>query len=181
MGVVKVMNEFKQSKERSLQEIGFHISRELTMNSEAFPQGEFLVDNVSKRFAIRYIESTKTNNPFALFKYKIILRVFQYSDLGLFELIEDGNTVTSGRGAATAAGALTFGLAGALVGSSGKRKTENTCCHMTVRMLMNDPQSPQINIDFISSEVTKKSILYKEKQKQAQELDAMLHYIASNS
>jgi hypothetical protein len=78
-------------------------------------------------------------------------------------------------------GALTFGIAGAIVGSSGKRKTESTCSNMTVRILVNDLQDPQIDVVFVSSEISKKSVLYKEKQKQAQELIATLNYIVSNA
>lgn len=181
MGAIKELTNFKKSREESLRNEGFQISREFSISCTQYPQGEFLVDDVSKKFAIRYLESKRTNNPFALYKYTPVLRVYKYSDLGPFELSEDGNAISQGRGAATALGGVAFGLVGAMVGSSGKRKIQNTCTSLCVNVAVNDLQSPQLMIEFMNSEVKKDSGLYKEKLQQAQEFIGVLQYIAANS
>lgn len=181
MGVITALKEFKGSKAEVLKENGFQVSREFKVSCEAFPQGEFLVDDVGKRFAIWYIEAIKTKNPFTPYKHSPKFWVVNYSDLGAFELIEDGTVVSQGKGVATAVGALTFGLLGALVGASGKRKSQNICTSMGVRILLNDLQNPQMEIVLISSDIRKDNPYYKEKMKLAQELMAVLNYISNNS
>jgi len=126
------------------------------------PGGGFFIDDVNKIFAI-----SQSGNE----------RIINFADLVAYELNEDGNSIASGKGAATAIGGLAFGTIGALVGSSGERKHQNTCTSLIVRIMVNDLNAPQITIPYIKSEVKKDTPAYRESFENAKELVAILNYI----
>ena len=148
-----------------------HVQDELTSSGfvtskeQKISNMKLLVDEVNKKFAI----TTKKN-----------ARIFDFSDLLDFELNEDGNSITKGKGLATAVGGVTFGVVGALVGSSGKRKSESTCNSMIIRIMVNNLREPQIVIPLIKNmEVKKNSMTYTINRELAKEVVATLVYIQS--
>ncbi len=126
--------------------------------------GKLLVDDNSKKFAL-------------LINGEYIF--YNYSDLIAYELNEDGSTITSGRGLQTAVGAATFGLAGAMVGSSGKRKNEATCTDMRVRLLFDNLHNPQFEIILVHGEIKKNSINYNSAKQKGNEITSTLNYITN--
>jgi len=146
--------------EEQLQQQNFHISKHLKLGI----YNHFYVDDENKKFAVIIGRKGK-------------IRVYNYNDLGAFELSEDGNSIVKGKGLATAVGGLTFGLLGALVGSSGKRKNENTCTSLLVRMMVNDLDNPEVVIQFIVTETKKSSYIYTNAISESKNLIATLNYI----
>lgn len=153
-------NKF-DAAQNQLQSRDFVLSKSISI-----PDGGFFVDDINKKFA------SSQNG---------IIRIFDYTDLGEFELNEDGNSIAQGRGMATAVGGMTFGVMGALVGNSGKRKQQNTCSSLIVRIMVNDLQNPQIIVPYISKEINKKTPLYKELFEKSKEFISVLHYIEKQS
>lgn len=149
-----------KTPEEQLSELDFNISKHLRIGAH----NHFFVDDINKKFAATIGLNGK-------------VRVYNYTDLGAFELNEDGNSIAKGKGLATAIGGLTFGLVGALVGGAGKRKSENTCTSLLVRMMVNDLDSPEIVIPYIVREVKKSHAMYINAISEAKELIATLHYI----
>jgi hypothetical protein len=163
--VVKIKAEKKErvkpkTLEEQLSELEFNISKHLKPGI----YNHFFVDDINKKFAVTIGK-------------KGGIRIYNYRDLGAFELNEDGNSIAKGKGLATAVGGLTFGLAGALIGGAGKRKSENTCNSLLVRMMVNDLDNPQVVVPFIVREVKKSSPRYIKAISEAKNLTATLHYI----
>lgn len=149
-----------KTPEEQLSELEFNISKHQRIGA----CNHFFVDDINKKFAV----TVGTKNQ---------VKVFNYADLGAFELNEDGNSIAKGKGLATAVGGLTFGLVGALVGGAGKRKSENTCTSLLVRMMVNDLDNPEVVIPFIVREVKKSNAMYINAISEAKNLIATLHYI----
>jgi hypothetical protein len=146
--------------EQQLTEQNFNISKHLKLGI----YNHFYVDDENKKFAVTIGRKGK-------------IRIYNYTDLGAFELNEDGNSIAKGKGIATAIGGLTFGLVGALVGGAGKRKSENTCTSLLVRMMVNDLDNSEVVIPFIVREVKKSNAMYINAISEAKSLIATLHYI----
>ena len=106
-------------------------------------------------------------------------KVYQYSDLLNFALVEDGNTITSGGVGSALAGGFVFGPVGAIVGGiTGKRKSVPTCHKMQVIINVNDLQKPTLYIDLLKKEVQKTSKEYNAAFRTAQELLSALEIIS---
>jgi len=151
-----------------LQENGFTVSKEIQTTPGIFKTW-FLVDDVNKKFAIAF-ESTPSDT-----------KIYSYLDIIDFELNEDGNSIAQGKGFATAVGAATFGLAGAMVCAAGKRKTKGTCTTLDIRIMLNDLQSPQAVVSFIHREIKKDSPAYTAQLEVAKEVMATLSYIQNQA
>ena len=64
-----------------------------------------------------------------------------------------------------------------MIGAAGKRKNQNTCTSLVVRIRVNDLDNPEIMISFITSETKKDGSLYKHSLAEANKLIAILNYI----
>ncbi len=97
-------------------------------------------------------------------------KVYNYSDIVDFELLEDGESVASGGlGRALVGGAL-FGGAGAVVGAvTGKKKAKGVCTSLKLKITVNDFNNPAVYINFITASTKKNSFLYKTVMDDAQE------------
>ncbi|MEK5070553.1 SHOCT domain-containing protein [Sporosarcina sp. FSL K6-1508] len=89
-------------------------------------------------------------------------KVFNYSDIVDFELLEDGESVTQGGlGRALVGGAL-FGGAGAVVGGvTGKRKNKAICNSLKIKVTLRDVNNPLIYITFLNTATKKDGFMYK--------------------
>lgn len=151
----------KLTVEEQIKKANFNIDKYLKLGMHS----HFFVDDINKKFAVGV--GGKTGQ----------VKIYNYNDLGEFELNEDGNSIVKGKGLATAVGGLTFGLLGAMVGASGNRKNQNTCTSLVVRIRVNDLDSPEVMIPFITTETKKDSSLYAHLLKEAKGLIAVLNYI----
>lgn len=130
-----------------------------------YGNGKLLIDSKNKTFGIKRMFKTDT---------------YYFDDLIDYELYEDGSSITKGKGLATAVGGATFGLLGALVGASGKRKSKPTCISMGINIYLNSYNSPRENIQLIASETNKSSATYSNAQRIANDIIANLQYIDNN-
>ncbi|MCI8308934.1 MAG: SHOCT domain-containing protein [Clostridia bacterium] len=91
------------------------------------------------------------------------IRIYEYSDIVSFELIEDGNTITKGGTARAVLGGALFGDAGAIAGGvTARRKSSSTCSKLQIKITLNSLSNPVVYINFIETEYRKDSVLGKE-------------------
>ncbi|MGV8149654.1 MAG: hypothetical protein ACLKAK_07100 [Alkaliphilus sp.] len=156
----------KLTRETQFKEEGFTVSKEQFAGGHPLLPYTLYVDDISKKFSFSRDDK---------------LTFFSFSDLLGFELNEDGETITKGKGLATVAGAVTFGVVGALVGASGKKKNSSICTSMIVRLQINNLNEPQIVLPFISSNTKKSNFIYRTALENAKDLVATFTYIESKN
>lgn len=110
-------------------------------------------------------------------------KVYNFSDLNSFELLEDDSSVISGGvGLALAATALTGSyIAGAVGGIVGKKKTKKVIESMVIKMNINDFDNPCIMIPIITKSTKVNSKEYREAFNEAQKIISMLDLITHNN
>lgn len=117
-------------------------------------------------------------------------KVYNFSDLISYEIIENNKTIfnstTKGGNTKALVGGLLFGSTGAIVGgSTAKRKTQTLsqeyCNSLKIKVVVNDIENETIYIDFINSDIQLESNLYKEKIEAAQEIISLLEFIEYNN
>jgi hypothetical protein len=96
----------------------------------------FAFDNANKRILLRSREIING-------------AILNYTDILNYELIENGQTVHSGNTGNAVAGALLFGVAGAVVGSTMHSNTE-VCSLMQLRLTINNITHPSLVIALIA-------------------------------
>ena len=108
-------------------------------------------------------------------------KVYRYENLLSFELMEDGDSVSSGGLGRAAVGGLLLGPAGAIVGAStGKKKTKEYCNSLRVRISLKDADPDLVYISLINSKTKRKSKDYKLSIDRAQECLTALEQITAN-
>lgn len=134
----------------------------------------FEIDEVGKRFAI--FESFGVT----MSKYKLN-RICNYSDLLSYELLEDGDSITSGGLESAAAGAVLFGGTGAIVGGvAGKKRTKKEISSLKIKITLRDVSSAPIYINLLTIKSKSTSLMYKAAYEQAQQILSTLDQISAN-
>jgi hypothetical protein len=112
------------------------------------PNCTLLIDENNKKWAIQ--SGTKFN------------KIYNYCDLLDVKIYEDGTNIgkTSSLSKAVVGGYL-FGVPGALIGSSMGKKAKNECTLLKLQIVVNDLDSPYIDINFINSKVKRDSSTYR--------------------
>lgn len=124
----------------------------------------FHVDDVNKMWCVPCSKESKA--------------VYKFSDLIDFELIENGNTVTSGSLGRAIAGNIMFGGMGAVIGGmTGKQK--QTCNKLQIKITVKDLKHPALFITFIDFETKKDGVIYRETIKSVEEIASLLQVIKS--
>lgn len=109
-------------------------------------------------------------------------KIYNYEDILSFELLEDGETITSGGLGRAVAGGLAFGAAGAIVGGiTGCKKSKSLCTSLSIKISINDIQNPTAYINFIFTAAKKNGLIYKVKYSQAQECVSILEFICKEA
>lgn len=109
------------------------------------------------------------------------LKVYRYENLLSFDLMEDGDTVSSGGLGRAAVGGLLLGPLGAVIGAStGKKKTKEYCESLRVRISLKDADPDVVYINLIATKTKKKSASYKLSVDSAQECLTALEQITAN-
>ena len=132
--------------EDSLKSNNFNISKALHEG-----KNHFIVDDANKKI---YISANGQEG-----------KIFDYADIIDYEIIEDDQSLTKGTGGKAAIGAITFGVAGAIVGSSMK-KQKNTCTSLQLIITVNDVINSNIVMQLIDNKwvkdgYNKNDIVYK--------------------
>lgn len=108
--------------------------------------------------------------------------VYSFSDIQEFELLENGNSITSGGVGRALAGGILFGGVGAVVGGvTGKKKNITTVTSMQIKITTSNIDNPVEYIDFISGGASYKtnSVAYRGFVKSAQEIPSTLSVIVN--
>jgi hypothetical protein len=113
---------------------------------------------------------------------KLRARIYEYSHIIDFELLEDGETITSGGLGRALAGGLLFGGTGAIVGGiTGKRKNKESINRLSIKINFNNIEKPNDYINFIYKKTKKDSIEYKDAYNKAQECLSILQIICDKN
>lgn len=120
--------------------------------------------------------------PTGLIKKKIDpFKIFNYTDVLNYELLEDGNSISKGGvGRALVGGAL-FGGVGAIVGGSTGHKNKQTCTRLQIKITNNNIEHPTEYINFIIGEVRKDSFTYKNAYNSAQKVLSTFDIICNSN
>lgn len=97
-----------------------------------------------------------------------------------YELLEDGNSVTSGGLGAAAAGGLLFGGAGAIVGSvAGKKRTKREITSLRIKITKKGINNAPLYINLLTTKTKNGSIIYTTAYNEAQQILSVLDQISS--
>ena len=168
-GVVSGLNEkhtnqeARSSVEDKLKQQGFNIEKQVGLTAKLY------VDNTNKLWAI--YEWGKSTD----------VKVYKYSDLIDFELLEDNESLVKGGFGKALIGGAIGGTKGAIIGSAGSRKIKQNVTLLEVKIRTNDFEHPQYSIQLIKGfALPKNSSTYREHFDVAQEIIGVLNYIATN-
>jgi hypothetical protein len=108
-------------------------------------------------------------------------KIYNYSDIVDFELLEDEETVIKGGLGKSIVGGVFFGNIGAIVGgTTGQKKSKAVCKSLKIKITLRDLQNPVVYINFLSTETKKSSFIYKCIYDTAQECLSALQLICNN-
>ena len=134
--------------------------------------GNFIYFNdESKKFAIPKVGLGSTIQD---------LKIYKYSDILDYELLEEGSSISKGGVGRALVGAALFGSVGAIVGGSTGHKQQGTCSKLQIKITMNSMDTPTVYINFIESETKKNGMIYKQLYAQAQEVLSLLNIIVQS-
>lgn len=108
--------------------------------------------------------------------------LFRHDELAHFELLEDGNSVSSGGLARSAVGGVLFGGVGAVVGAvTGEKTTKKALTSLEVVIILNNPYRKKVTINCmgLDKKVKSGSMMYKQYMQEAHNLMMFLHGIKS--
>jgi len=108
--------------------------------------------------------------------------VYNCDDIIEFELIENGETVTSGGLGRAVAGGVILGGVGAIVGGvTGKKKSKSIIDDFKIKLLLNDFQKPTVYIELLNKKKIKtNSNAYNDIYEKAQEILSTLAVLQNN-
>ena len=155
--------EARNTIEKELKAQGFNIEKQVGLTAKLY------VDNTQKLWAIN-----EWNN-------STDVKIYKYSDLIDFELLEDDESLMKGGFGKALVGGAIGGTTGAVIGSAGSRKIKQNATLLEIKIRTNDFEHPQYSIQFIKGfALPKNSPAYKEYFDAAQEVVGVLNYIATN-
>lgn len=154
-----------------------------TLSGESFyaDDKDDILENISKEVDFSTIGDKKfflvddINQEMALLQYKEAI-IFNYRDILNYEYKENGEKIIGGKKLATLAGGLTFGVLGAMVGSSGNKKIKEKVDSMEVVINLNSLNDANLKMEFLPSKVKRDSTMYKIYLEQANQVIHALNY-----
>lgn len=114
--------------------------------------GKFQIDDTNKTWLI---DNRNILN-------KTMPKIYNYSDILDYELLEDGESIASGGLGRALVGGVLFGGVGAIVGGvTGNKKSKSICNSLRIKITTNDINNPVVYADFLNTSTKKDSIIYK--------------------
>lgn len=173
---IKLLLRVKAKKETSIE------FEEENIKSEF---GDFKIDKEIRLYDVSHIRSARLlidtkRKQFIYAIGKDYSSIIEFKDILSYEVYEDGDSVVKGSAGRALIGGAFFGLTGAIIGSSGKRKVSNYCSSLKLLIRINDIANPQIEITFINSQVEKDSSTYKNCIKSLQEISSYFEYMINS-
>lgn len=109
-------------------------------------------------------------------------RIYNYSELLEYEILEDGNTITKGGlGSAVVGGAL-FGGIGAVVGGlTGGKKSKEVVRSLKVKIVLDNKIVPAEYIELLKTEFKKDGFVYRAAKQEAEDIVAILASISAEN
>ena len=109
--------------------------------------------------------------------------VHKYSDIASAELLEDGQTISTGGLGMAAAGGLLFGGAGAIVGATRGKSSKTKCSRLEIKITLKTLEQPTETIVFIGggAEFNKTGLIYRTDFKTAQECMSALQIMQADA
>lgn len=108
-------------------------------------------------------------------------KIYNYSDIVGFELLEDGESITKGGLGSAVAGGILFGGVGAVVGGvTGGKKSKSICNSLKIKITVNNINNPTVYIKFLNTATKKNSFTYKTLYNSAQECLSTLQLICNS-
>jgi len=183
---IDCFNEFKDMPDFVLR-ISKITKNELLSYKKNLDESIILNDNfqVTKRIG-NYIEFDQNRKQFrlipAISSRNKIQKVYNCDDIIEYELMEDGNTVTSGGLGRAAVGGVLLGGVGAIVGGvTGKKRSKSVIENFNIKLTLNDFQNPTVYIELLNKKKIKtNSNKYKEMYEKAQEILSTLAVLQNN-
>lgn len=109
-------------------------------------------------------------------------QIYSYDDILDYELIEDEKSIIKGGNGKALIGGMLFGAPGAVVGGvTAKKKIEQRCTKLQVKITIKDMTNPVQYIDLLSGSVRKNNFWYDTAYKNAQEIISMLQIMCNQS
>lgn len=108
-------------------------------------------------------------------------KIYNYTDIIDFELIEDGNSISKGGVGRAIVGGVLFGGVGAIVGGTTGHKNKKTCTRLQVKIALNNMNKPVEYINLINKETKKSGSRYKSAFDIAQQIMSLLQVICENN
>lgn len=166
--LIKLINKQRKEKIESnanyLVKNGFNVDKVVTSN-----------DN---KLAV-YIDTKKEQWCFYNLTDNFI-KILPYGSLLDFEIVENGETIIQGRAGSALIGGALFGEIGAIVGASRSKVINTNCTNLSIKLNINDIDSPLISFTLLNKTVEKTSAEYKNAYKNALEFEAILKIILTN-
>lgn len=139
---------------------------------------------VTTREVPKYLKIDDNNKKWVIANSKFS-KIYNFSDIVDFELLEDGDSVAKGGLGRAIAGGVLFGGVGAIVGGvTGSRKNKGVCNSLKIKITVKNMFNPTEYITFFptplnSSPIKKSNILYKNYFSAAQECLSNLQLICN--
>lgn len=109
-------------------------------------------------------------------------KIYKFSDILEYELIEDGNSITKGGVGSAVAGGVLFGATGAVVGGvTGKKTTQDIVKRLEIKITMNSMEHPVEYITFLLLEQKRSSINYRAAIGSAEQVLSILALIVKDN
>lgn len=109
-------------------------------------------------------------------------RIYDYSNLLEYEILEDGDSITKGGLGRAVVGGLLFGGVGAIVGGvTGGKSTKRLVKKLQVKMVFNNEANPVEYINLLTTDTKSDSFVYKGMRKYAEDIVAELAVIANGN
>ena len=120
--------------------------------------------------------------PDGLFGGKKYPKIYSFTDIIDFELLEDGSSITKGGLGRALAGGFLFGGVGAVVGGvTGGKKSKAICDSLKIKITLNSMATPTTYINFIKTQTKKSSFIYKSNFSLAQDCLSVLQLMCNES
>lgn len=146
-------------------------------------ENERLVETFNPTKTIgKYFQVDEGKKLWSIPKYSRNNKIYKFSDILEYELIEDGNSITKGGVGSVIAGGVLFGATGAVVGGvTGKKTTQGIVKRLEIKITMNNMEHPTEYINFLMMEQKKSSIIYRNAIGSAEQVLSILALIVKDN
>lgn len=109
-------------------------------------------------------------------------RIYNYSELLGYEILEDGNTITKGGPGSAVVGGALFGGIGAVVGGlTGGKKSKEVVRSLKVKIVLDNKIVPAEYIELLKTEFKKDGFVYRSAKQEAEDIIAILTSISAEN